>query len=347
MADWDLFCAQSDDVWFWHTCDWLRYQRAYRPDLASQNCSFGVESGGRLIALAPLLREAHPGRCELGAGGGAAPAPAFAAQLQEPERREALEAMSARLDAIAAEHGAVRVSYRSSPLCRAFDAGRPPADSLIALGLVDVSLQTQVIDLGLPEDQLWKGLRKGHRADVRSAEKTLEAQLFDASSVSDRVFSEYRSLHAKAAGRVTRPAETFELMHQWIGRGDALLCAASRGGSFVCFALLIVYNSDAYYASGASDPEAGARGMAHLVQWRAIRELRARNVRRYEIGWQEQIPLPHHVASAKERSISAFKHGFGGRTVPLYQGEKYYSAAFQEEVAARRAQAFAASQEGA
>jgi hypothetical protein len=345
-ARWDRFCAESEDAWFWHTSDWLRYQRAYRPELASRDRSFFLEDGAEVVAVCPLLEETlGPGHVELGAGGSAAPAPVLASPLDAARRRDASRAVGEAVDAIADAVGAARVTFRDSPLSPGFARRAPLGNPLLDLGYLDVSLRTQVIDLEPPEAELWAGLRKGHRSDVRRAERTLEIEVLDTRTIRDEAFDAYRRLHAKAAGRVTRPAVTFDLMHAWIRRGDALLVTARQQGALLSVALLIVYKAAAYYASGANDPEAEGPGIAHLVQWRALQELKGRGVRRYEIGWQQQVPVLHDVASAKQRSISHFKHGFGGATWPLFAGEKYYSASFHREVATQRSAAFAAELE--
>ena len=339
---WDRFCRESEDAWFWHTSDWLRYQRAYRPELSSRNRSFFLEDGPELVAICPLLEETpRAGLVELGAGGSPAPAPALVSRRDAGHRRDTARAVFEAVDAAAAQCGAARVAFRDSPLPAGFARRAALGNPLLEFGYLDVSLRTQVIDLEPPETELWTGLRKGHRSDVRRAERTLRVEVFDAGTIRDEMFEAYRGLHAKAAGRVTRPDVTFELMHDWIRRGDALLVAARARGALISVAFLLVYNAAAYYASGANDPEMEGPGIAHLVQWRAMQELRARGVRRYEIGWQQQIPVPHDVATPKQRSISFFKHGFGGSTWPLFAGEKYYSASFYRDVAAQRSAAFA------
>jgi hypothetical protein len=237
------------------------------------------------------------------------------------------------------------VSLRDAPLAPRYADRAAFGNPLLDRGYVDTSLRTQILDLEVSEERLWSDIRKGHRSDIRRAEREMQADVFDGETLSDAVFEEYRGLHAKAAGRVTRPALTFELMRDWIRRGDALLIGARRNGALASVALFIVYKAGAYYASGANDPEAEGPGIAHLVQWCAIRELKARGVRRYEIGWQQQRPVPHDVPSPKQRSISFFKHGFGGATWPLFAGEKYYSPGFYREVAAERSAAFAAELE--
>ena len=50
-----------------------------------------------------------------------------------------------------------------------------------------------------------------------------------------------------------------------------------------------------------------------------------------QLGWQYSKGISFEIASNKELDISKFKHGFGGFTVPLFRGEKYYSYEYFEK----------------
>src|SRR5262249_24554416 len=52
-ADWDRFCRESDDAWFWHTSEWLQYTLDYRPELKPQSQSFALKSEGEIVAVCP------------------------------------------------------------------------------------------------------------------------------------------------------------------------------------------------------------------------------------------------------------------------------------------------------
>jgi len=63
----------------------------------------------------------------------------------------------------------------------------------------------------------------------------------------------------------------------------------------------------------------------------------------YEIGWQNYGHTMSDAPSIKEINISKFKRGFGGFTVPLFRGEKYYDKKFFQEVYQKRINNFATS----
>ena len=129
------------------------------------------------------------------------------------------------MDELARQLNVARASFRMSPLTVSFWAAQSPRPNpLLKLGFSDSSLATQVIDLQSDELQLLRDMRKGHRADITRADRMLRTAVPDKESITLERFESYRRLHAKAAGRVTRPEATFRMMHDWIREGSAILC---------------------------------------------------------------------------------------------------------------------------
>jgi len=166
----------------------------------------------------------------------------------------------------------------------------------------------------------------------------MEVDAFDGASVeSADAFDAYQQMHQRAAGRVTRPQRTFDLMRTWLGTGHAVLFAARRGGGFLGFAYVLRFARGAYYASAANDPDESREPVGHAVQWRALTWLRDNGITTYELGAQPFGAVPHDDASEKELAIARFKRGFGGIAVPLFAGERYWTADAMAPVAARLA----------
>lgn len=344
-GDWDAFCAASDDAWFFHTSAWLEYTLAYRPEWRPESHCFFVMQGDRVLAICPLMAERRTfgGRqvIEFGYGGEPCPMPALAPGLSDSVRKSILNAVFARVDAIAAEAGAERVSFRSWPLAPGrWKAAPGQVNPLLYFGFSDISLPSQVIEVQQSDADLLRQMRHGHRSDIKRAATMLQAQVYDAGNITDEVFTAYRLLHHKAAGRVTRPPETFALMLQWIREGSAALACARHDGIAVGFSLALCYKDGAYYGSSCNDPECDQLPIGHLLQWQTMRWLRDRGSRHYETGQQVYAPLPYAPASAKEINISLFKRGFGGRPVAAWTGEKFYSRAYYDEVMEQRSRAY-------
>jgi len=347
-AEWDQFCLQSPDAWFWHTSRWLEYTLHYRPELQPRSYSFFCLNTGSVAAICPLIletynREAESVR-EFSHGGDAVPAPAMADTLYEQTKKQVLLRAFAHVDELARQLNVARASFRMSPLARSFgDATIPAPNPLLKYGFNDISLTTQVIHLVPEEQQLLQGMRKGHRADVSRGEKLLQATILDKDSVTSEAFERYRLLHHKAAGRSTRPLATFQMMYKWIRDGLAILTVASLHGKDVGFAFVSVYKDAAYYSSSCEDPDHNNLPIGHILQWRALQWLKRHSVRRYEIGVQFYSSQPHAIVSEKESNISFFKRGFGGAPVPLWRGEKFYDKQYCLTTLRARAEKFSAT----
>jgi hypothetical protein len=204
-------------------------------------------------------------------------------------------------------------------------------------------MATQVIDLSIEEPQLLRNMRKGHRADILRADKLMQSAVLNQDTITLEAFERYRLLHHKAAGRVTRSLETFNMMHEWIQQGLAILSFATIKGRDIGFALVSVYKDGAYYTSFCADPEYNDLPIGHILQWKTIQWLKRHKCRQYEIGVQQYGSQPHSPISEKELKIAFFKRGFGGSTVPYWKGEKFYDSQYCFRVLKERAAQYAAT----
>ncbi len=351
-ADWNSFCLKSDDAWFWHTTHWLEYALEYKPGLQSRSECFLCLKQGHIVAICPLITENHPAsdsvRREFSYAADAVPAPAFAPGLSAKSRKAVADAVFAHIDQLAANLDVARASFRISPLAPSFwSRSFPHANPLLKFGFNDISQATQILDLAQDEQCLLRDMRKGHRADIARASRLLRATVFDQTNITKDSFNRYRLLHQKAAGRVTRPLQTFELMYQWICSGHAILCAAALEGNEVGFALVCIYKDGAYYSSSCEDPDCQHLPIGHLMQWKAMQWLKANGTRRYEIGIQQFASQVHSPATEKNLRIAFFKRGFGGETVADWRGEKFYNRQHCLQILQERAAAYASNAVGA
>jgi hypothetical protein len=335
FKSWDKFCLDSDDAWFWHTTKWSKYCAAYKESaFKTIDRSFYVTDDSGILAVCPLFLEERQGPdgtpcTEIAAAGssGLMIVPALCNGLTDDRRERILKAAFDYIDSIAREYGITRATFRMTPL-----TGRTnDFNWLLKYGCLDGSVNTQVIDLSIAPEQLWGALRKGHKYDVHRGEKFYDVHMYDATSADKKAFDEYRLLHHKAAGRMTRPLETFEMMYHWILSGNGMLCGVSKNGRYAGFSYIILYKDGAYYGSASDDPEFETNiPISHVIQWKVIQWLKERDYKKYEIGQQQFGAQIHDIPTSKELSISFFKRGFGGKTVPSYRGIKYYDKDLME-----------------
>ena len=333
--EWDGFCRDAGDAWFWHTTDCLEYSLNCKPEYKGRLLSFFVRDDTGIIAVCPLIMEeyghdGHKARWFSNSGiGGFGVVPAFKADLGEKQRDRLSRAVFDHIDKLACEHGVKKALFRFTPLLRV----KPTYNNLMKFGYFDASINTQVLDLDLSEEELNQDVRKGHRYDIKRGKKAYTIDIFDKEGIKKEVFEQYRLLHHKAAGKVTRPRETFEMMYQWIVGGKAILCGARNDkGEYVGFSLIIVYGQGAHYASASDDPDIDVEvPVSHVIQWEAIEWLKRSGIRVYETGFQQFGAQIYDHPSKKDFDISFFKRGFGGKTVTLYRGIKYYDDEYMKQ----------------
>jgi len=343
-GQWDAFCMESDDAWFWHTAGWRAYSLILRPQRKSVDHSFMLYKGDELFAVCPLISELNEdGKKQFSFGGLPCPLPAVRRGLSREKKEKIRSDAFAHIDSLARQAGVSRALFKADPLSFVFIDGADRYNHLVKYGYLDVSLATQVIDLSHTPEELSGAVTKGHNYDIDKAGKELEVAIYTKDTMSREIFDGYRLLHQKAAGRVTRPLETFEMMYQWIRKGNAFLACAAKGSVPVAYSLFIAYKQGAYYASSCTEPadEFSKLCANHLIQWKVIEFLKENGYRRYEIGWQQFGCLLHDFPTEKDIAISRFKRGFGGACVPLCIGEKYFSAAYFVQVYSRRVQQYA------
>ena len=110
-----------------------------------------------------------------------------------------------------------------------------------------------------------------------------------------------------------------------------------RAKTIIAFSLFIKFKDGAYYGSAADDPDVQVDvPIAHIIQWKAIEWLKEKKIKYYEIGWQQFGNQFYDFPSYKELSICFFKRGFGGLSVPLFRGEKFYDVKFMEQTLKKR-----------
>jgi hypothetical protein len=345
--DWDKFCVQSDDAWFWYTTKWIEFFLKLRPEFNSQQKSFMIKNNNDILAICPLiLNKIFDEESEMKYYSFNLPngnTPALINGLSFKQKNKILTNIFNYVDELAWELGVQKSRFTSSPLSPSF-LSENQYNFLTKFGYLDTTLNTQILDLSLKHTKIFNEMRKGHRYDIRRGERTFDVKIFNKDNITKEIFDLYRTLHHKAANRVTRPLVTFEMMYHWIIDGHAILCGASFNSEYVSFALINIYKKGAYYSSACNDPdlELGIPA-SHIIQWNIIKWLKENGFRFYELGLQQFGTQLFDFPSEKDLSISFFKRGFGGFTIPFFSGERYYDKTFFEQVIKKRTSDFLAN----
>jgi FemAB family protein len=131
-------------------------------------------------------------------------------------------------------------------------------------------------------------------------------------------WTEFRELHRRVAGRVTRSAESWELQHQAIvDRNAFLIYLLNEHAAMVGAGFFNITRDEGVYGVGAYDRSLFDKPLGHVVQYRAIEEMKKRGLRWYKIGLHP-YPSDRPAPTDKELSIGEFKHGFATHIFPRY-----------------------------
>lgn len=172
------------------------------------------------------------------------------------------------------------------------------------------------LDLRPDMTEIKRNFRKSYKSLITSGLGLWSVDVLD--TVNELVWDEFRQLHLDVSGRKTRSDETWALHLQDIGAQQAFLVylrnktGAMVGGGFFNFT-----RDEGLYAVAAYDRTLFDKPLGHVVQYRAIEELKKRGVRWYKIG-SRPYPTETPTPTDKEVSIGEFKQGFASQMFPRF-----------------------------
>ena len=190
------------------------------------------------------------------------------------------------------------------------------------------------LDLAPEPERLFAAFSKGHRADVRRAERNGISVRVGAADADLDSFYTIMQATAARAGFGIHAREYYRRAWQLAGEQARLLIAGRpEEGDLAAFLILAHGREGQYMYSGST--EAGLKaGANHLLQWHAIRWVRERGCARYDLWGVPEIVGQLLTATEAERDqveeqarsdplygAYRFKKGWGGaivRYLPAY-----------------------------
>ncbi len=169
-----------------------------------------------------------------------------------------------------------------------------------------------------PDAALLAQMTKGHRADIKKAER-LGVTIRTGHDTADMAqFVALMQATGARADFAVHSAQYYTDAWQLFGSlGRSTLLLADYQGQTVAAALILANATTACYLYGGSAAEAFSCGANHLIQWHAMRWARDLGCHTYDL-WG--IPYPSHDAppdgsEAPMAGLIRFKKGFGGTEV--------------------------------
>ena len=170
------------------------------------------------------------------------------------------------------------------------------------------------VDLSLSIDKIRSFIRKSYRPLVSSGLKKWTVSVMDQHC--EITWNNFRSLHRRVSGRVTRPIESWDIQHNAIKAGDAFLVYVSDPeGKMVGGGYFDMSGNEGHYSVATYDKDLTNQPLGHMVQYQAILTLKEKGRSLYYIGsrfYHEDLP----GVSKKQVDISSFKAGFSTFMIP-------------------------------
>ena len=158
--------------------------------------------------------------------------------------------------------------------------------------------------------------RKSFKSLISSGQKLWSVSVMEGPN--EKIWQEFKELHRKAAGRQTRSDETWQIHYQDILENRSfVVCLQNESGELIGAGLFNCTRDECVYAVAAYDRSLFDKPLGHVVQYRAIEEMKKTKISWYKLGpraFGTQIPAP----TDKEISIGEFKQGFASHVFPRY-----------------------------
>ncbi len=337
---WDDFVMQNDGAWFWHTTDWLLYCLNSQFGVTTVNKSFCLRENKKIVAIVPLIVEKKVVKgkefVEIFYGGWPTPVPVIEISMNQKKKDRIYKYVFDSIDNIANENNAQRSVFRIYDAYSSYKKGNIVYNFTMRHGFIDVSLNTQVIDISLKKESLLQSFSESSIRNINKAEDLLAVEFYDSKNISRSKYDMFKTFYFRIAGKITRPNECLEVLYRLILKGVVFLAFALYNNSLVGVQMVIHYKSGAYYLFSAVEKEFDYCSIGYFLQWNVMKYLRDKHIDYYEIGIQQYGNTLYDFPDEKSISISEFKRRFGGLTVPLFIGEKYYSKSYFRKVWQRR-----------
>jgi hypothetical protein len=238
-----------------------------------------------------------------------------------------------KIDEIAVKESARKIMVSMDPL-----ANTETHNYLQRFGYLDTTILAYNILLSGYEDSesLFKACREGHR---RSIKKILDNPDFSVSFIDSAnpdydTHEQYRELHRKCAGRVTRPKTSFDSQFEKLKAGNAVLFTLKNKNQPVGAVYFEMSGHKAIYRSGADDPDFSKLPLYHPIFLEAMKYFHSKGVNVIDLG-EPASPSTQmgYYPDEKQLNIAQFKRGFPGAFRSQFQGVKYFDQKlFQNEM---------------
>jgi hypothetical protein len=341
--EWDGFCIENDLASLWHATFFMKIVLNRRSYIRSENHSFFIKDSKEILAIVPLTVDRNTVESDSGTemnyGGFNVPMPIVSKNLKAKGRDKVLKGIYKEIDSIAELNDVYRLNIMI-PLEFDYRTSHNYNNILVEFGFHDYRQNTQILKLSVSEESIWCGLSNNHKRSIKKGQKYLNFRLFTGENISENIIELFKSFYFEAAGKITHPDTFFGVLYDIIKNNYGVLGQALYRGKVVGYMFNVFFKDRAFYLLGANLRGFDVCPIAHLLHWELIKYLKKIGILSYELGLQQFRSTIYEQPTKKELSISRFKKGFGGETMPVYIGEKFYSKDYFKKTWEKRIQGY-------
>lgn len=310
---WNQVVLSSPEAWIWHFYELHEFRKAYAlaKGLKIEDHSFFVYQDKRLVGLVPALLVSNVEESgeirHLGYHDTPLPWPCFIESVADTTevRKAAFDA----LEKLAQDHQAATIWLMLSHFNESLDFRERCTSEVVSRNYFDLGYETHLVHI-VPD--LLSRVRRRYVQYIDKCGPNFDVQIVCGEGVTDELVEQYSVLHAKDAGFVPRPLETYlaQACSARIGHGFWVVLRRKTDGKLAGILQILTFKNAAYPDSVAVDPECAKEGVSYLLHWNGTREAMLRGICTYDLGIVGEAPSLSWLPSKRYKSISFFKDGW-------------------------------------
>jgi len=205
---------------------WIDYMKEYVFTCLDKNLSFVIVHDGKPACLCPLFLESHGEIKSFSYSGSFLKRPHILNELSLKSKKIVEKFTFDFIDQLAKEND-VKVYYvEGDPLSE--DFLKYNFNDFIKFGFLGFNAYTNVIDLENDSLSLWREVRKGHKHQIKRAEKILNIKIWDFTNAERHIHDIYKDMHVRLSGN--RNTNTYEFQYTQLINDQAIIVECLHNG---------------------------------------------------------------------------------------------------------------------
>lgn len=166
------------------------------------------------------------------------------------------------------------------------------------------------INLQNSKEKIYENFQSNLKGLLKKEYPEIYIEVIDKENNSKQDMIEFRNLHIKVSGRLTRSIKTWEIQEKKIYNGEAFIVRVSKNNETISLSYFTITNENVYYDTGVGLREFYSyyKNIHHKSLWIAIQYAKSKNCKSFFVG--TYLDESKTEISAKEKNIQMFKKRF-------------------------------------